>query len=92
MTTATLPTLTEDQIDDLLYLARIGESSDLKAGLGVFAKGLSTSPSIILAAAVDTSSGNGLLHMASANGHTSTTTPKSCGIDCSLLIDVHRYS
>lgn len=70
MPAATLPTLTVDQIDDLLYLARLGETTDLKAGIDLFAKGLSTTSSIILTAAVDNDSGNGLLHMAVANGHT----------------------
>lgn len=72
MPTATLPTLTTDQIDDLLYLARIGETTDLKAGVDLFVKSLSTTPGTILTAALDKDSGNGLLHMAAANGHTAT--------------------
>lgn len=72
MPTATPPTLSEDQVDDLLYLARTGETSDLKAGIDLIAKDLSATPSTILTAAVDSHSGNGLLHMASANGHTGT--------------------
>lgn len=72
MPTATLPTLTTDQIDDLLYLARLGETADLQAGVDLFAKTLSTTPGTILTAAVDKDSGNGLLHMAAANGHTGT--------------------
>ena len=63
-------TLTEDQIDDLLYLSRTGETSDLKATIDLFAKAIPTTLSAILAAAVDPASGNGLLHMASANCHT----------------------
>ena len=70
MPTATLPTLTTDQIDDLLYLARLGETTDLKAGVDLLAKSLSTTHGAILTAAVDIDSGNGLLHMAVANGHT----------------------
>lgn len=70
MPVATLPTITTDQIDDLLYLARLGETTDLKAAVDLFAKNLSTTPGIILTAAVDKESGNGLLHMAAANGHT----------------------
>lgn len=72
MPSATLPTLSTDQIDDLLYLARLGETTDLKAGVDIFAKSLSTTSSTILTAAVDKDSGNGLLHMAVANGHTDT--------------------
>ena len=75
MPTATQPELSEDQIDDLLYLARTGETSDLKAAIEAFAKNLSASPTTILAAAVDPSNGNSLLHMASANGHTGTQPP-----------------
>ena len=71
MPTATLPTLTTDQIDDLLYLARLGEITDLKTAIDLFAKTLSTTPETILTAAVDKDSGNGLLHMAAANGHSS---------------------
>ena len=58
-----------DDIDDLLYLARLGETTDLKAAIELFAKTLSTTPQTILAAAVDKESSNGLLHMAAANGH-----------------------
>ena len=75
MPTAILPTLSEDQIDDLLYLSRTGETTDLAITLDLFAKSLSTTPSTILVAAVDSDSGNGLLHMASANGHTGTSIP-----------------
>lgn len=69
MPTATLATLTTDQVDDLLYLARLGGTSDLKAAVDLFAKSLSTTPGTILTTAVDKDSGNGLLHMAAANGH-----------------------
>ena len=70
MPTATPTSLTTDQIDDLLYLARLGETSDLTTAVDLLAKTLSTTPATILAAAVDRDSGNGLLHMAAANGHT----------------------
>ena len=70
MPTATPSTLTTDQIDDLLYLARVGDTTDLKTAVDLFAKNLSTTPTTILAAAVGKDSGNGLLHMAAANGHT----------------------
>ncbi|KAL6722290.1 ankyrin repeat-containing protein [Lecanora helva] len=72
MPTATLPTLTEDVIDDLLYLARVGETGALTTSIDAIAKNLPSTPPSILAAAVDPNSGNGLLHMASANGHTET--------------------
>lgn len=70
MPTTTISTLNADQIDDLLFLARLGETADLKADVGILAKSLSTTPGTILSAAVDKNSGNGLLHMAAANGHT----------------------
>ena len=70
MATSTPSTLTTDQIDDLLYLARVGATTDLKTAIDHLAKHLSTTPTTILAAAVDKDSGNGLLHMAAANGHT----------------------
>lgn len=79
MPVATIPTITTDQIDDLLYLARIGETTDLKAAVDLFAKSLSTTPGIILTGAVDKDSGNGLLHMAAANGHTGLF-PQAVGV------------
>ena len=70
MPTTTISTLNADQTDDLLFLARLGETADLKADVGFLAKSLSTTSGTILSAAVDKNSGNGLLHMAAANGHT----------------------
>ena len=69
MSIATPAILTEDQVDDLLYLARTGETTDLQATLDVLVIPLATTPSIIVNEAIDSFSGNGLLHMASANGH-----------------------
>lgn len=70
MPSAILPNLTTDQIDDLLYLARLGETTGVTAAVDLIAKSLSTNSGTILTAAVDKDSGNGLLHMAAANGHT----------------------
>lgn len=70
MPTATPVTLTEDQIDDLLYLARTSETTDLRSSIEELANNLSSQSANIIAAVVDQHSGNGLLHMASANGHT----------------------
>ncbi|CAD6589150.1 MAG: hypothetical protein ASARMPREDX12_005649 [Alectoria sarmentosa] len=72
MPTTTISTLNANQIDDLLFLARLGETADLKADVGILATSLFTTPGTILLAAVDKNSGNGLLHMAAANGHTDT--------------------
>ncbi|KAL9136884.1 MAG: hypothetical protein Q9175_001914 [Cornicularia normoerica] len=90
MPTATLPTLTPDQIDDLLYLARLGEITDLKADVDQYAKNLSTTPGIILTVAIDKDSGNGLLHMAAANGHTGPfcqTIRVRCGYNANENLD-----
>ena len=75
MPTATSPSLTVDQIEDLLYLARVGETTELITSIDLFAKTLSTTSSTILTSAIDPDNGNGLLHMASANGHTGTCYP-----------------
>ena len=71
--TLSLPDLTTDQIDDLLYLARLGDTADLQTAIDLLAQTLSTTPSTVLAAAVDKDTGNGLLHMAAANGHTGSS-------------------
>ena len=63
------PTLTEDQIDDLLYFARAGETSDFKQTVTDLAKEYNRYELEIVAAAVDKESGNGCLHMAGGNGH-----------------------
>ena len=68
--------LSEEQIDDLLYLARTNESSELLSELAVIkeaqmtTEGTLTSEVGILLAAVDPETGNNVLHMAAANGHT----------------------
>lgn len=68
MPSAILPSLSADEIDDLLYLARINAAQDLTASLETIAKFQQASPSDIMTATVDPESGNSLLHMASANG------------------------
>ncbi|KAA6413505.1 MAG: Ankyrin repeat-containing protein [Lasallia pustulata] len=72
MPSITLPSLTEDDIDDLLYFARTGELRDLQNSLSALAKSSHVPQVDILSAAVNDDSGNGLLHMASANGHNET--------------------
>ena len=78
MPTATVPTVSEDQIEDLvydlLYLSRTGETPELRATIDLLAENLCCMPSTIINSAVDPASGNGLLHMASANGHTGKNT------------------
>ncbi len=73
MPSTTGPILSEDDIDDLLYSARAGDLEDLRTTLTQLAKTTNAPQLEILTAAVDSSSGNGVLHMASANGHTGTS-------------------
>ncbi|MCJ1271808.1 hypothetical protein MMC22_011713 [Lobaria immixta] len=61
--------LTEDEIDDLLYYARNGQLDDFRASIEAFARTSNTSHYEVVRAAVDHQSGNSSLHMASANGH-----------------------
>lgn len=65
--------LTEDEIDDLLYLARTGDVDEFQTmKKEVFEKeGLKDEGGVaeLLIAARDSESGNGLLHMAAANGY-----------------------
>ncbi|KAI4123204.1 MAG: hypothetical protein LQ347_006247 [Umbilicaria vellea] len=72
MPSTTLPSLIEDDIDDLLYFARTGELEELQTTLSALAKTSNVARFDILSAAVDVDSGNGLFHMASANGHIET--------------------
>ena len=64
-------TLTEDQIDDLLYYSRTNDIEELVSTLCTIksALGEGVSEGDILLNAVDAESGNGVLHMAAANGH-----------------------
>src|SRR5437867_1582917 len=61
--------LGEGDIDNLLYFARAGETEGLKDTLVALETRHNASALEILLAAVDAGSGNGPLHMASANGH-----------------------
>ncbi|KAK1835298.1 ankyrin repeat-containing domain protein [Podospora conica] len=65
--------LTEDEIDDLLYSARIGDNADLTTTLSAIAARTSLSPAEILLAARDESKAT-CLHMATGNGHLETVT------------------
>ncbi|CAP73359.1 uncharacterized protein PODANS_2_7460 [Podospora anserina S mat+] len=63
----------EEEIDDLIYLARVGDKDELSTLLsGIIARQTTDripTPADVLAQAVDESSKNTTLHMASANGH-----------------------
>lgn len=64
----TIP-LTEDEIDDLLYIARANETSELEAYLTYLSHKHNTTPSAILLSAIDPENKNTPLHYASANAH-----------------------
>ncbi|KAK9471408.1 ankyrin repeat-containing domain protein [Dipodascopsis tothii] len=61
--------LTEDEIDDVVYLARYNELDDLRALVGELAAKHGRPAGEIVAAAVDPYSKSTPLHMACANGH-----------------------
>lgn len=68
-------TLTEEQVDDLLYCARAGETEDMVAYLNELAEKVSGGEEAkgkakreIIEKVLD-SSENGMLHYACANGH-----------------------
>lgn len=63
------PTLSEDEIDDLLYLARTGEDTDFSILTLELCEREKITITQLLEAAKDEESGNGVLHMAAANGH-----------------------
>jgi hypothetical protein len=76
-TDADTPSLPEDTIDDILYLARANEPAELLSTIHAAAESSGRAPHAILGAAVDADSGNTALHMAAANGHTGKRGPPS---------------
>ncbi|OTB01710.1 hypothetical protein M426DRAFT_323212 [Hypoxylon sp. CI-4A] len=67
------PKLSEDEIDDLIYLARTGDDSELTQMLQELADRENVTYAEILAAARDDGKAT-CLHMAAANGHAKTVT------------------
>ncbi|KAI9834956.1 MAG: hypothetical protein M1819_002679 [Sarea resinae] len=63
------PSLTEDEIDDLLYFARAGELQDLQSTIADLATAHNASATDVVLGTIDAGSENGILHMAAANGH-----------------------
>jgi len=64
------PTLSEDEIDDLIYLARVGESEEYVSLQKEICEREKCTVAELLGAAKDVeTSGNGVMHMAAANGH-----------------------
>lgn len=70
------PNLSEDEIDDLLYLARTGENDELEGDLKTLAEREGVSAGEVLSAARDESKAT-CLHMASGNGHLGIHSPPS---------------
>jgi hypothetical protein len=63
------PKLSEDEIDDLLYFARTGDKEELDTLREELCKREGCSIVELLETARDTESGNAILHMCAANGH-----------------------
>ena len=61
--------LTADEIDDLLYFTRTGDKEELEQSLGEIAQRTGSSQNQVLCASAVSSTGNTVLHYASANGH-----------------------
>ena len=68
-------TLDEDSVDDILYMARANETSELETYLSELSAQTGHPKADLVAAAVDQYSKNGALHYAAANGHVGTLTP-----------------
>ncbi|RDA95904.1 hypothetical protein CP533_5207 [Ophiocordyceps camponoti-saundersi (nom. inval.)] len=66
------PQLTDDDIDDVMYFSRAGETEDLHETLAVLAEREKVSPVEIIEAVKD-EGGSTPLHMATGNGHLETT-------------------
>ncbi|KAK3080901.1 hypothetical protein LTS18_012093 [Coniosporium uncinatum] len=61
--------LTEDNIDDILYCARANDPTELSSLLSSLSSQHSCPQTAILLSAIDSESGNTVLHYAAANGH-----------------------
>lgn len=60
----------EDSVDEILYLARTNEASELEQFLTTLSTQISKPKDQIIAEAIDSYSQNTALHYAAANGHT----------------------
>lgn len=67
--------LSEEQVDDILFYARVGQQENLIACLDELVKTTNISHYEVLRAAIDEQTGNGPLHMACANGHIGSSLP-----------------
>src|SRR5579871_2274139 len=62
-------TLTEEEIDDILYIARANELPEFTPYLTSLSQKYSTTPHAILISSTDSETQNTPLHYAAANGH-----------------------
>ena len=70
MPSPAMPSLSPDEIDDLLYLTRVNEASELQQLIVDLAQKYNISRKDVILAGVDPESGNSVLHYCSANGFT----------------------
>lgn len=72
--------LEEDPIDEILYLARANEATELDSYLSELSTQTGHSKTALVIAAIDQHSKNSALHYAAANGHTGIYTPLFGGL------------
>jgi hypothetical protein len=63
------PALSEDDIDDLIYLSRTGDIDELNTLKAAVCQREKIHVTELLELVKDENTGNGVLHMAAANGH-----------------------
>lgn len=84
----------EDTIDEILYLARANEATELATYLSNLSAQTPQSQAQLVAAAADPYSKNTALHYAAANGHVGTSHPARDRLRVSgsyVLTAAHRY-
>lgn len=63
------PKISEDEIDDMLYFSRVGEKGEFDTLKEELCRREKVDVVELVKSARDAESGNGVLHMAAANGH-----------------------
>lgn len=76
MSSSTLPALTADEIDDLLYFTRVNEIDDLKQTITELSQKYQCGSKEVVEAGIDPESGNSVLHYCAANGLAGTASDK----------------
>lgn len=77
--------LDEDSIDEILYLARANEASELATYLDELSTSTKHSKADIAAAAVDPNTKNTALHYAAANGHVGMKDARSAASERGII-------